>query len=144
MEDEEQFPRLYRHKLDLKKYRKGVRKKFDHFHLRFRLKKFKEPGQKYLDQSKEIQNIVFRCLNKEVTYETGNIYFLFGTIDSHFAFFQEMISNVVTEEDEFLRNCYYDIIFDKNEKLIKLLKENETNPITSQQLVKYFEESEND
>jgi hypothetical protein len=129
--------------VDRKKVRKSIRKKFEFYETLLRLNKFKDKKKQYKSEADEIMKILFRTLDNDLTYETRNLYFLFAVMEMHFTFYKDMVERIKNVND-YSMNMAYDAIFQKNSELIKLLKDNEKEPITAEQIEQLMENQKDD
>jgi len=93
---------------------------------------------------KEVQEIYSTDLNKVETYTHGNIYFIHGLFDRHVMFINEFLERFNGVDDKEMRRLSYNVVIEKTEELLKILKQNRKTPVTTKQLLDYVGNTTNE
>jgi len=131
------LPKISKSQLDIKKYRKTIRKRFMKYNNLCKFHKFKDNQSKYKDSSAGCMDILFSDLNRPIIYDCGNIYFLISLITTHLEFLTEISDRILNTKDEIIIGELQNVILEKNFKLLDALKSNSNNPVTSAQMAEY-------
>lgn len=134
---EKELPIINYDTFDRKSYRKRIRKLFEQYKMKLRFLKIDKHLKDYNENVFDITSILFDTLNKPITYELGNIYFLIGLMDTHFDFYSIVSKRVLTfnsKTDKYAIEMLHSGIITKNKELLDVLKNNEKEPVTSDQL----------
>jgi len=127
--------------LDLKKYRKSIRKRFNNYRKRCRFFLFKEYDEKYCISIKNICDILFKTLKNPNTFMVGNHHFLFSLIESHMDFLKDVEQRCGNLDKDSLY-LLYETILQKNEELKNVLISNLDKPVTKDQLINWIKQKE--
>jgi len=127
--------------LNIKKYRKNIRKRFDKYKDFCRFFLFKEYNDKYIKTTKDICDILFRTLDNPNTFVVGNQHFLFSLLESHMDFLDK-VKEKCSKLDKDSLNLIFDVIIQKNNDLKNILLSNVNSPVTKEQFIQFMKQKE--
>jgi len=133
MSESEQFPKIHRYEFNRKAFKKRYRDDFETFAYKCRISKSKTQWAKYRADIKEIIQLVDRALDKDITYEIGNIYYILGMLEELKSFMTKVSQRANTVGNHSI--CLlYDTVDDKLDQVKKDLTENLHSPVSSNEL----------
>ena len=135
------FFQIPKHTVNLTKYKRFVRNKFELFSKGSRLLLFPELVLDFRQDQKKVLEIVGKTLERDSSFENGNVYFLFSLFDCHMKFLLRFQKTMLTCEKDLIKE-YYGIVKEKNLKLIEILQTNLENPVTLEQLKNAIDQGE--
>jgi hypothetical protein len=127
--------------LNIKKYRKNIRKRFNKYKDFCRFFLFKEYNDKYIKTTKDICDILFRTLDNPNTFVVGNQHFLFSLLESHMDFLDK-VKEKCSKLDKDSLNLIFDVIIQKNNDLKNILLSNVNSPVTKEQFIQFMKQKE--
>lgn len=139
MTESEKFPYIDKNQFNKKAFKKGYRIKYESFIYKCKISKSKSQESKYRSDIKEIMTLVENILNKDITYQIGNIYYILALLEHTLEFMSNMSKRVQTVNTQSL-NLVYDAIDEQVEILKNNLKNNLESPIPLSELRKALEE----
>lgn len=128
---------IEKHLLDRKLFKKRYRRMFDSYIIKFTLRKFPNDLIRYRKDTSKIMKFLTDALNKDITFDIGNIYFLIGMMNDHMSYMEDCAKRV-ERTDVYMMPSMLQVIHEKNLKLIEILKSNETHPVSINDLEKHF------
>jgi hypothetical protein len=128
---------IEKHLLDRKLFKKRYRRMFDSYIIKFTLRKFPDDLIKYRKDTSKIMKFLSVALNKDITFDIGNIYFLIGMMNDHMTYMDDCAKRI-ERTDDYMMPSMLQVIHEKNLKLIEILESNETHPVSITDLEKHY------
>jgi len=127
-EFQKQYPELKKDLFNLKKFKKSISSKFDQYINILRIR-ITNKHNKFDEISKSIIHVVNDILDKESTFESGNVYFVLIVLSNHLDYLKErsVLCNQEHISRETLEEQHNEII-DQHESVRDALIENLKTP----------------
>jgi len=132
-DDKPRFPKIDPLMFDMKRYKRSIRKSFESGMVQCRFALNKEKLSIFKEQLCEIRDVLSDTLSNKDTFNTGNIYFIFGVFDTHFNFLKDASVKCNSVDKRALPELH-NVILEKQEQFIGVLKRNLKQPIKDYEL----------